>query len=129
VALGDLDGDSRLDAVTIHDDVALATVLKGDGQGGLRPLGAPLDLGRRGAKAVLHDMDRDGKTDLVVAVGGAVAVLLGNGRAGWAPVPGSPFPVGRGAWSLAVADFDGDGRSDIATADLEAGTLSVLLQR
>jgi hypothetical protein len=129
VALGDLDGDSRLDAVTIHDDVALATVLTGDGQGGLRPLGAPVDLGRRGAKAVLHDMDRDGKTDLVVAVGGAVAVLLGNGRAGWAPVPGSPFPVGRGAWSLAVADFDGDGRSDVATADLEAGTLSVLLQR
>ena len=129
VALGDLDGDSRLDAVTIHDDVALATQLAGDGQGGLRPVGAPFDIGRRGAKAVLHDMDRDRNTDLVVAVGGAVAVLLGNGRFGWAPVPGSPFPVGRGAWSLAVADFDGDGRSDVATADLEAGTLSVLLQR
>jgi len=129
VVLGDLDGDSLLDAVTIHDDVALATVLKGDGKGGLRPLGAPVDLGRRGAKAVLHDMNRDGKTDLVVAVGGAVAVLLGNGRAGWAHVPDSPFPVGRGAWSLAVADFDGDGRSDVATADFEAGTLSVLLQR
>ena len=78
---------------------------------------------------MLHDMNRDGKTDLVVAVGGAVAVLLGNGRAGWAHVPDSPFPVGRGAWSLAVADFDGDGRSDVATADFEAGTLSVLLQR
>jgi hypothetical protein len=74
-------------------------------------------------------MDRDGKTDLVVAVGGAVAVLVGNGRGGWTPAPGSPFPVGRGAWSLAIADFDGDGRSDVATADLEAGTLSVLLQR
>ena len=129
VALGDLDGDGRLDAVTIHDDVALATVLKGDGEGGLRPLGAPLDIGRRGAKAVVHDMDRDGRTDLVVAVGGAVAVLLGNGKGSFTPVPGSPFPVGRGAWSLAIADFDGDGRSDVATADLEADTLSVLLQR
>jgi hypothetical protein len=129
VALGDLDGDSQLDAVTIHDDIALATVLTGDGKGGLQPAGALLDLGRRGAKAVLHDLDRDGKSDLVVAVGGAVAVLLGNGKGGFARVPGSPFPVGRGAWSLAVADFDGDGRSDVATADLEAGTLSVLLQR
>jgi hypothetical protein len=129
VALGDLDGDSRLDAVTIHDDVALATALKGDGQGGLRPVGAPFGIGRRGAKAVLHDMDRDGKTDLVVAVGGAVAVLLGNGKGGFTPLAGSPFPVGRGAWSLAIADFDGDGRPDVATADLEAGTLSVLLQR
>jgi hypothetical protein len=104
-------------------------VLFGDGQGGLRPVGAPVDLGWLGAKAVLPDMDRDGKSDLVVAVGGAVAVLLGNGKGGFAPVPGSPFAVGRGAWSLAVADVDGDGRPDVATADLEAGTLSVLLQR
>jgi Tfp pilus tip-associated adhesin PilY1 len=54
--------------------------------------------------------------------------MLGDGRGRFSPAAGSPFPVGRGAWSVAVSDFDGDGRADFATANLETGTISVLLQ-
>jgi hypothetical protein len=105
------------------------TVLLGDGRGGLRPApGSPLDVGRRGFKAVLEDLDRDGRLDLVLGANGVV-VLRGDGRGGFAPVAGSPFAAGRGAWTVALGDFDGDGRSDVATADLEAGTVSVLLRR
>jgi hypothetical protein len=130
VTLGDLDGDRKLDAVVSHDDVSLVTALLGDGHGGFRLApGSPFDIGRRPWKAVLRDLDRDGKQDAVLAAGGAVVVMLGDGRGRLSPVPGSPFAVGRGAWSVAVGDFDGDGRSDIATADLEAGTLTILLQR
>ncbi len=129
VALADLDGDGKLDAVTSHDDATRVTVLLGDGHGGFRPAaGSPLDIGRRPWKVVPHDMDRDGTTDLVLAAGGVVAVMLGDGRGRFAPAPGSPFPVGRGSWSVAVSDFDRDGRADFATADLESGTISVLLQ-
>lgn len=130
VALGDLDADGTLDAVTSHDDVALATVLLGDRRGGFRAApGSPFDVGRRSWKAVLHDLDRDGRQDLVLGVGGAVVVSLGDGRGRFQPVPGSPFAAGRGSWSVAVGDFDGDGKSDIATADVEAGTVTILLQR
>jgi hypothetical protein len=129
VATGDVDGDGKLDAVVTHDDVSRVTVLVGDGRGGLRPAtGPPLDAGRRGWKAALHDMDRDGRLDLVLAANGVV-VMLGDGRGGFSAAPGSPFPTGRGSWSLALGDFDADGRTDAATADFEAGTVSVLLQR
>jgi ATP:corrinoid adenosyltransferase len=129
VALGDLDGDRKPDVVASHDDDTRVTVLLGDGRGGFRPAaGSPLDVGRRPWKVVLHDMDRNGTKDLVLAAGGVVAVMLGDGRGRFSPAAGSPFPVGRGAWSVAVSDFDGDGRADFATANLETGTISVLLQ-
>jgi len=127
VALGDLDADGVLDAVASHDDVSLVTVLLGDGRGGFRAAaGSPVDLGRRAWKAVIHDVDGDGKRDLVLGSGDGVIVRLGDGRGGLAPA-GSPLPTGRGAWSLAVGDLDGDGKADVATADVESGTLSVLL--
>ena len=128
VALGDLDGNGTLDAVTTHDDVTLATALLGDGHGGLRPAaGSPFDVGRRSWKIVLVDMDADGKQDLVLGGGDAVVVMRGDGRGGFAP--GSTVSAGRGAWSVTVADFDADGRADVAAAALEAGAVSVLLQR
>jgi predicted NUDIX family NTP pyrophosphohydrolase len=58
-----------------------------------------------------------------------VVAQLGDGHGRFSPAPGSPFPVGRGAWSLALGDYDGDGKGDVATADLEAGTVTVLLRR
>jgi VCBS repeat protein len=130
VALGHLDGDRALDAVVTHDDISRVTVLRGDGRGGFTPApGSPLDAGRRSWKARLADLDGDGRQDLVLGGGGRAVVLRGDGRAGFAPVAGSPFPLGRGAWSVALGDLDRDGRLDIVSADLEDGTVSVLLAR
>jgi len=57
-----------------------------------------------------------------------VIVRLGDGRGGLTPATGPPLPAGHGSWSLAVGDFDGDGKADVATADVESGTISVMLQ-
>lgn len=130
VALGHLDGDRSLDAVVTHDDIGRVTVLRGDGRGGFTPApGSPLDAGRRSWKARLADLDGDGRQDVVLGGGGRAVVLRGDGRGGFAPMAGSPFPLGRGAWSVALGDLDGDGRLDIVSADLEDGTVSVLLAR
>jgi len=130
VELGDLDGDGVLDAVASHDDVSLVTVLLGDGRGGFRAAaGSPLDVGRRAGKVAIHDVDRDGKRDIVLGSGDGVIVRLGDGRGGLAPATGPLLPAGPGSWSLAVGDFDGDGKADVATADVESGTVSVLLQK
>jgi hypothetical protein len=130
VALGDVDGDGPLDAVVTHDDIDRVTVLRGDGRGGLAPLpGGGLDVGRRSWKAALADLDRDGRLDLALGAGGRVVALAGDGRGRFTPFPGSPFAVGRGAWSLALGDVDANGRLDVVTADLEDGTVTVLLSR
>ena len=41
--------------------------------------------------------------------------------------PAAHFAVGRGPAAVAIGDFNADGRPDVATADAEAGTVSVLL--
>ena len=105
-------------------------MLLGDGRGRLAPRPGPtLDAGRRPWKAALGDLDRDGHPDVALAADGKVVLLAGDGRGGFRPFPRSPVTVGRGAWSLALGDLDGDGRLDIVTADLEDGTLTVLLAR
>jgi len=128
-ALGDVDGDGSPDAVVSHDDAQIVTVLLGDGAGGFTPApGSPLDVGRRLWELALEDVDGDGRLDLLGA-GGAVLVLHGDGAGRFRPAPGSPYPSGRGSWTLAIADFDLDGKRDVATADLEDGTVTVLLAR
>jgi hypothetical protein len=126
-ALGDLDGSGRPDLVVTHDDRTTATVLLGDGRGRFRP-GPPLRVGHKTWKVALADLDGNGGADLALAGDGRLALFARDGG-GFRPFPGSPIRVGGGSWSLAVADFDADGRLDLATADVETGTVTVLLSR
>jgi hypothetical protein len=130
VALADLDGNGTRDAVVTHDDTSIVSVLLGDGHGRLTAApGRRLDAGRRAWKAAVTDLDRNGRPDLVLGAGGKVVLLAGDGRGAFTPFPASPLAVGRGAWSVALGDLDDDGWTDLVTADLEDGTLTVLLAR
>lgn len=128
-AIADVNHDGRADIVATHDDATRASVLLGDGRGGFRRL-APVEIGARGWKIRLDDVNGDGKLDFLTgALPNRVVVLLGDGRGRFAPAPGSPYAAGRGPWSLALGDLNGDGKMDVVTADVEADTLTVLLAR
>jgi hypothetical protein len=129
VALGDVDGDHKLDLAAAHDDITLITVLLGDGRGGFRPApGSPVDAGARGGEVVLADLNGDARRDLVTGTAAdTVVVLLGDGRGGFAPASGSPYATGRGPWAVAVADVDGDGKPDILTANFDDNNVRILL--
>ncbi|MGZ5440209.1 MAG: FG-GAP repeat domain-containing protein, partial [Candidatus Aminicenantales bacterium] len=129
VALGDLDGDRKLDLVAAHDDITLLTVLLNDGQGRFRPSpGSPVDIGERGGEVVLADFNHDGKLDLATGTAAHhLAVWLGDGAGRFSAAPGSPYPTPRGPWSLAVGDLNGDGKPDLVVAGVEAGSITVLL--
>ncbi len=117
LALGDFNGDGRLDLV-VADSVFLGN---GDGtfQAGRR-------VGVGGFKAV-GDFNGDGAQDLAVsnALSDTVSVVLGNGDGTFVEPPS--FPVGNSPSSAAVSDLDGDGILDLVVANARSNDLSVLL--
>lgn len=113
LALGDFNGDGKLDLVsTEYDTVEL---LLGDGQGGF---GAPTSFYCGiGAKSVaVGDFNGDQKLDLVVACYGThyLSVMLGNGNGGF--ISQTNHFVGSLPQSIAIGDFNRDGKLDLATA-------------
>lgn len=82
--------------------------------------GSPIEI-------LLADVNHDGRLDALAAAGEGVRVMLGDGRGNFRPASGSPVVAGRGVWRFAVSDLNGDGKLDLVTANLESGSVSVLL--
>jgi len=78
-ALGDVDGDQRLDAVTLFDDdesIVFLGVLFGAGKEGLQGL-REIPLSQQATDLTLRDIDGDGDADAVIATDGGVMILRG----------------------------------------------------
>jgi hypothetical protein len=110
VALGDLDGDSDVDAV-FSDSKGALSVLNGDGAGGFAPVVIhPVTDELEGVE--LGDMDLDGWLDVVTLAPNSGAWLLLNDGSGGL-LPPAAHAVGPSAFALAVLDVDADGGLDI----------------
>ncbi len=119
VALGDLDGDGRLDAVVACQGLAALSVRLGKGAGSFGPRTEYPTL-LPPARVVLGDLDEDGALDAVAAVTGARLVrLVGDGHGGLAHP--EIVVTGTGLGDLALADLDGDGHLDAAVVGSAAG--------
>jgi hypothetical protein len=131
LALGDFNGDGRLDVVTAAANSVL--VLQGNGDG---TLGAPNSLATNSYypnSLALGDFNGDGKLDIATTGDAAstgescvASVLLGNGDGTFQDA--RTFAEGISSESLAVGDFNRDGKGDLAVLNYGAnGYVSILL--
>jgi FG-GAP-like repeat/FG-GAP repeat/PASTA domain len=126
VAIGDLNGDGKLDLATANgwDDSISVLINNGDGS-----LLAKHDYGTgpTPTSVAIVDLNGDGKRDLATANfdRNTVSVLANRGDGSFQAK--LDYETGDGPSSVAIGDLNSDGKPDLATANSDVDTVSVLL--
>ncbi len=129
IAIGDFNGDGKLDLAVLNGDDTVSILLN-YGSGGFlasTTLAVGSSANGGGLAIIAADFNGDGKLDLAVADTGnnVVAIFTGNGSGGFSGP--ATYGVGTGPESLVAGDFNGDGKLDLAVLNNGDNTVSILL--
>ncbi len=132
IAVGDFNGDNKLDLAFPNHETKFVTVLLGDGLGGFNfASGSPFTVRSKphphGIAA--GELNGDGYLDLAVESSrqDQVEVLFGDGKGDF-QTPGPMFAVGRMPYQkVRVGDLNKDGKADIITTDFRGRSVTALL--
>ena len=134
IAVGDIDGDGKLDIVTGNANAATVSIFTNSSTSGNISFASHTDFST-GTSTVpiaiaLTDLDGDGKLDISVAGASptnVVSLLRNLSTSGnvnfYATVN---YATGLAPYSVAIGDIDGDGKPDIAVANANSSSVSVL---
>jgi hypothetical protein len=133
VALGDFNGDGKLDLAVTNPGSDQVSILLGNGDGIFQnPVSYSTGASGSHPTAVsAADFNGDGKLDLAVTnlTTETVAILLGNGD-GTFTLHGSYSTTGGamfGPSAMTTGDFKGDGKVDLAITDQQDNSVSILV--
>ena len=128
VALGDLNGDGRLDLVVPNEGAGSVSVLANRGNGTFEPA-RRYPTGSGPSSVALGDMDGDDGLDIVTANGAAstVSVLLNEGDGTFKPKSDYRVGIDSDPNSVGLGDLDGDGKLNVVTANFADGTVTALM--
>lgn len=132
VAVGDVNHDGIPDiACYQHSSYELSIVIgKGDGRYESPRSFMLKDRGEAHVHSIaLADVNHDGHLDALATLveDHALAVLLGDGKGGFAPAPHQPYFAHRHPYmQLCIADLTGDGHPDACITDVRGGGVTLL---
>ena len=125
VAAADVNGDGKVDLISVNAYDGTLTVLTNNGHGGFG-LNATLYVGTWPDSVTAADVNGDGKPDLICANSndGTLTVLTNNGTGVFGF--NATLTVGSSPACVIAADLRGSGKPDLISANGSAGTLTVL---
>ena len=135
IALGDVNGDGKIDVVANmtnagggcpNNEVA---VLLGTGKGKFKkPAYYSTGTTQQSYAVTLADLRGNGKLDIVTSNGdGSLSVLLNNGKGVYGAANVITGASGADAGNIVIGDFNNDGKLDIAVTNYSATAINVLL--
>jgi hypothetical protein len=136
VAIGDLDGDGKLDLAVTNSNSNSVSVYRNKSSIGeitVSSFAAKIDFatGQYPIGVALGDLDEDGKLDIVTEnfYGNSVSILQSTSTIG-AIVSNSflskvDLAAGNGPYYVSIADLNGDGKPDIVVANKTDNTISL----
>jgi hypothetical protein len=125
LAVGDFNGDGKLDLAVANSGTNDVSILLGAGTGSFGAA-ATFTVGTGPVFVAADDFDGDGNLDLAVVNSGSnnVSILLGTGTGSFDAAKN--FTVGIAPVSVAVGDFNGDGKPDLVVANSGNNKVSLL---
>ena len=138
LALGDVNGDRKLDLITVNSTENDMSIAFGDGRGGFTRAPATFGVGPSPYPFALGDVNNDGRPDIIATATAtgpqraqqlpssfALTLLLNDGRGGFRA---SQLPLRTGEpWFAAIGDLNGDTRPDVVATHHNQSKLTVLL--